>query len=542
MRLIDISYTLLENVEKAAPMLEKYICGLIAKPYKQFMAKHGLELKKFYEELSEESLNKISAALPTAGSVSLYSYAALKAISLSWRGEFTRDIQSDWPELWKNLYDLLNKYRSVGQSIDKHDHLFLIKVIDNKSLPANMVQDVFNCDPVYMRGSALGISPDKLKAPFAKAIGRWVYDPEVQRDLSLPQDAEFLREQLALFNKARSKGLNIDIDSVASYEQFMQIMEPYQTDLDKVDKYALSGLDLVARVGIYRIWDLSWIPDDEDPTLHKVIGDAGWCVKRSSHYRNYIAKGKCYLVTKANKKYALIHFESGEYKNVQNTQISDPDASKVLAGLLASDDEIKHQFANSMYRKMPQFVAEVKKGDLTRLSGNFAQFRKSPSLLSVLSDYADKIGKEPLFKLQVAENAAYTAANWPDPEALILHLRQNNYVKDLEILAQVEPEIFVYIAEQIFQGSYDRTIRQIANAYLSYFHLSKPSSEIEEIINPQISQGSYGGFFSYIDLLSSAPQPDYDYILGIWATVFSRLLRTQLVFMKTLLPMTWIIP
>ncbi len=525
MKLSDINYTLLENVEKAAPILEKYICNLIAKPYKKFLAEHGLKLKKFYESVGEDSLSKIKAALIRHSAYSyadikedLYSFNALTGFRLL-HGYYPRHLIENYSEISKPIQALLQDYETKGgyggiQSRLAGDSLrsvsFLIKAIDNKSLPANVVQEVFNCDPIYTRGSVQGISQDKLKAPFAKAVARWVYDPEVQRDLKLPQDTEFLREQLVIFNRARSAGLNIDIDNIASYEQFMQIMEPYQADLDKVDKYALSGLDLVASIDRYRIWDLSWIPDDNDPKLHKTIGDAGWCVKELKYFQSYTARGKCYLVTKVNKKYALIHFASGEYKNVQNVQINDPDASKVLSALLSSDIQIIQKFVDEFYKtRMPSFVADAKTGELKQLAGNFAQFKKDPTLISVLTEYADKIEQEPIFKLEVAEHAGRS-----NKDALIQHLKQNHYVRDLEVLAQVDLQIFTHIAELLLSNARDYR-RQV---YASYFYLGKRSSEMEDIVNSQISGGIYNGFIAYIDLLSSSPSPNYDFILEYWAT------------------------
>jgi hypothetical protein len=505
MRLVEINHTLLENVEKATPVLEKYICGLIAKPFKRFMAEHGLEYKKLIESLTEDQLSRIqsySAQIIEPQKENLYSFAILFAINMVskeviWASMF----QSG--ELIKRIKEVILNYTRQKFSMVTIQNL--INAIDNKKLPPYEIQQVYDCDPIYMRGKAQGLSDEQLKSPFAKAIARWVYDPDIQHDVKLPDDTEFLREQLSIFNKAKAKGLNIDVDSIVSYEQFMQVMEPYQADMDKVDKYALSGFKLVTSYGKYRIWELSWIPDEKDHTLHKVIGDAGWCVKRKSHFDSYLKNGPLYLVTKANKKYALIHFGSEEYKNVQNVCIEDPDAESVLIALLTADSDILREFFAkvSAEKDLVGQASEVLHQRKMSLSGNYAMFNNSAKLLAIATDYFESISTDEVFQLQIAERA----------NTQIEYFKKHNIPKDMVVLAQVNPRLYRHILSTILSK------KQAAIRYKSFLKLSQPLEEIEsEILSGLGQTPTYlYGLQWYIDTLAANPSPDFNHLLDFWS-------------------------
>lgn len=404
MKLDSINRLLSENVEKLTPHLANYICSLISMPFKAFIKENGLLLKTQFEEYKTKTgndiLDVIASAMPTSISVrygdeylknakpyGFHVIIALYAMGIipTSHPHLTaahRNSLSGWNrELMATIHELLTFYsKYVGEKLNPSEGRpqpwmlqSLIPVIDRKDLSSYnyIIKQILNCDPIYHRDMQHGGNAANSSAPFAKVIANWVYNPYLETEIRLPDDGPFLREQLAVFNKAKSKGLTTKIDDIPSYGHFMEVMKPYSKDLEKVDRYELAGLPLVAQVDQYKIYDLIWVSSDINSYKHAVIGDSGWCVRDLNTYESY--KKPLFFVAKGNKKYALLSFASGrrEYKDVYNKQLRDADAAKVLYALLSKDRRILDLFITNVCAANALMIGSVRfLGDYDILNTN----------------------------------------------------------------------------------------------------------------------------------------------------------------------------
>jgi hypothetical protein len=367
MKLSDIRRSITENVEKLKPHLANYIAGLIAKPFKDFISENGLALKQYFTAKSPNGYTRLDQFLTEVSNyygqqdlkLTPYSFGGLVTISMHGGIEYrVLDASADVPvfdslnaeefnELAAKIRSLMLKYERYVEEkyLPTQAVESLIRIIDYKRGPDLdiLVSLVLDADPVLARGTAQGLTPDKQNSPFAKIIARWAYDPDQLSSIRLPQEREILWEQFRRYNIAQSKGLRLDLNNVAHYDDFVNALRPFMRDMEDIDRFELAGLKMLTRFGDYKIYILDqWKPDESNPDQHDLIGDSGWCVKRKYNWTSY--GPPFYMVVKGSKKLVLLHLRTGEFKDVYNRVYDGQDKDLILINFLKSDKRILTEF------------------------------------------------------------------------------------------------------------------------------------------------------------------------------------------------------
>jgi hypothetical protein len=457
MKLKDIRRSIAENVEKLRPHLANYIAGLIAKPFKEFISENGLALKQYFTAKSQNGYtrsdqfqNELSNYYGQQDfTITPYSFGGLVAINMHGETEYrVLDVSADMPvfeSLTAEFNDIADKIRSLMLRYERYvedKHLptqaveSLIRIIDYKkgSDLDTLVNLVLDADPILVRGLAQGLAPERQSSPFAKIIARWAYDPDQLSSIRLPQEKEILWEQFKRFNIAQSKGLRLDLNNVAHYDDFVDALRPFMRDMEDVDRYELAGLRMLTRFGDYKIYILDqWKPDESNPNKHDLIGDSGWCVANKSNWDSYVPP--FYMVVKGSKKLVLLHLRTGEFKDVYNRVYGGQDKELILINFLNSDKSILADFVLKM-------VSVSSPTDL-RVSGfkhDFKIFDNSEELKSQIN----AMMIDPRYGFDLASLALQDASLLQ----LIDYIENNDLTKDI---SKMKPAMSILIKNAILK-------------------------------------------------------------------------------------------
>jgi hypothetical protein len=190
---------------------------------------------------------------------------------------------------------------------------------------------VLDADPRYRRGVTEQKDLQFVKAPFAKTALRWWLDIKSQDHISMPEDAPIMCEDFQIINDAKRLGLNIDISKIFSYSQLKEAIEPFRNRDSVIDEYENMGFKCVFKSGPWKVYHIDhWLSGRQSTvhagqTEHKAFEGASWCVK----YRASFGTGRhFYLVVNKRKRFALINFENGEFKNFTNEPVGNSEYDK----------------------------------------------------------------------------------------------------------------------------------------------------------------------------------------------------------------------
>jgi hypothetical protein len=189
----------------------------------------------------------------------------------------------------------------------------------------------------------------------------------------LPEDIETTAETLNKFNIAKQHGLNANVSDFQSWDDLVTTLQPFLSDDElNSDTYSRMGLELVFSSGPWKMYLVDkFIPGDPSTlypgqVCHRAFEGTSWCVKYQSTFeRTY--SGIYYLVLKNGKRFALINFPSGQFKNPQDRQVQ------------RTNKEEGADFLTRLFTERPDFLAELA---LHMLNSSYNDFRDYEELFA----------------------------------------------------------------------------------------------------------------------------------------------------------------
>jgi len=251
-------------------------------------------------------------------------------------------------------------------------------------------------DPRFLKDKKKKKTLDRSKAPFAKHIIKWWLDPATGGGIELPEDIETTAEYLQKFNKAKQQGLNIDPAQIPSWDDMITLLEPYMQENDEpLDKYTQMGLDTVFEDGPWKMYLVDkWIPGEESTLYpgqmtHKAFEGTGVCVKYKSTFEKSYSP-PYYLILYKRKRFALIHFPSLQFKNMDDIPLNtkDSETAQIFLDKLFADDKswLAEIILNSIGRQYKPY------GNFTGLLDNYTD---QAAEILVAPETIEKIKKDP---------------------------------------------------------------------------------------------------------------------------------------------------
>ena len=157
----------------------------------------------------------------------------------------------------------------------------------------------------------VAVKTNNRKTPFINQILNWFINGVIR----LPEDIETTKEVLIKYNESKQKGQTKPIDSYDHPGAIAKELDLYKDkDKDKGNIYNENAklIDEDGEFKLYRIdnWDQGEI----------CFADSGWCVQHIEYFEEY--GPPYYMVTKGNKRYALMHKESGQIKDVYDEPLT----------------------------------------------------------------------------------------------------------------------------------------------------------------------------------------------------------------------------
>lgn len=291
-------------------------------------------------------------------------------------------------------------------------------------------------DPKYIKEIRKGKSLDKVKSPFVRHILRWWLDPRAGGGIELPEDIETTAEMLQKFNLAKQQGLNIDINSINSWDQFITALEPFlqdeEGDAEVGDKYTRMGLDIVFNEGPWKMYQVDkWIPGDKSTlhpgqVCHRAFEGTNWCVKYERTFTGSYS-GMYYLVTLNGKRFGLINFPSLQFKNPLDKGIA-------TTSLVEATD-----FISQLFSQKPEFLAELALGSIMQSFRTHKNFGDFGPLIGPFEGQIQEILKSPHAKTAALKNPKYTEKlakiigewpyfeGWPEGKEAIINADFSRY-------------------------------------------------------------------------------------------------------------------
>jgi hypothetical protein len=219
-----------------------------------------------------------------------------------------------WAELYQNQLDnMVNQFAAKNKS----------------KLQQNPNDDINELKKPYFEYAKLlndnVIKKIKVDSKTEKLLVIWLLEQILNGTIEgerLHEDVELIKDNLEKYFKNRDLiGKNIFTPGI-TYHSLQDMVEPYRVISE--DKYEGLLDKPVAQGNGYKIYELITM-DQCIP-----IGDkGGWCINKTSYANDYLKQGDLYFVTKNDKQFGLLHFPTGQFKYIQNRDMSLEDIIRI---------------------------------------------------------------------------------------------------------------------------------------------------------------------------------------------------------------------
>jgi hypothetical protein len=128
----------------------------------------------------------------------------------------------------------------------------------------------------------------------------------------IKEDSEIIKQNLELYFKNKHE-IHKDIHE-HDYSELKEWILPYkQSDFLQYQQFLNNPIVQDKDYKIYKITD--------SKIAAKISKHTSWCVQNENTAKQYLDKGPLYLVTKNNHRYALLHFESAQFMDVDDNEL-----------------------------------------------------------------------------------------------------------------------------------------------------------------------------------------------------------------------------
>jgi len=203
-------------------------------------------------------------------------------------------------DILTNDLDIIPKYTKITviENLSKKEP-YLLKSLSDYDNKEEIIDWISQTDPVAVKSR-------NKKTPFVNQILDWFLNGKIR----LPEDIETTKEALKIYNKAKQLG---DTPNVSEFNSPGDILRKFKeekegSDYDNVAK-------LVGTDGEYKMYRIdNW---DEGKVC---FADSGWCVRNENFFNEY--QPPYYMVTKGKKRYALMHPDAHQVKDVYDNSLT----------------------------------------------------------------------------------------------------------------------------------------------------------------------------------------------------------------------------
>ena len=169
----------------------------------------------------------------------------------------------------------------------------------------------------------------------------WIYDMLKTGKLIFPEDEEKTKDVIKKFDRYKRSANFTSSKNILDYKSFGDLykaIKEFEPDVSSRISLEYGNNKVVFEKGNYVILELNNF--DECSFLLK---DTGWCVQRQEYFENY--KPPYYLMLKDGKKFALMHFPSGQLKDIHDNsfeKMETEDANFIMDFIISKDISIEN--------------------------------------------------------------------------------------------------------------------------------------------------------------------------------------------------------
>jgi hypothetical protein len=187
----------------------------------------------------------------------------------------------------------------------------------------SILESIQKCDPVSSKTKG-------KKSPFTEQIVNWY----VNNKIRLPEDENTVKDTLQQYSKFKGK-IKKKVDKFNSPGDLRKELEQY---IDSPDEQSYDDIaKVVASDNGYKMYQI----DDFDKQGKVCFKDSGWCVQQESMFDSY--KPPYFMVVKGNKRYALLHKDSYQLKDVHDSSLTVEQAKPIMGLIVKVFPEYKFE-------------------------------------------------------------------------------------------------------------------------------------------------------------------------------------------------------
>jgi hypothetical protein len=209
-----------------------------------------------------------------------------------------------------------NDYIVLYENIEKKKP-YIIQTLTDAGIKDqdNIISYIVKADPIASKSGG-------KKTPFVNLILKWL----INNKIKFPEDIKTVSEVLGKANDlVNNKGVKLDINN---YESPGDLRKDVNEKLGVVEKGAYDYLELVDQIPGFKLYKINnW---EEGEIAFK---DSGWCAQHKEHFDHY--KPPYFMVvTDSDKRYALIHKDSKQIKDVHDNSLTIDKATPIKKFIL----------------------------------------------------------------------------------------------------------------------------------------------------------------------------------------------------------------
>lgn len=303
--------------------------------------------------------------------------------------------------------------------LSDHEFIYELNNLDSTTRINDILNWIYQSDPIAVKTKG-------RKAPFTDQILTWFENGVIR----LPEDVETTNDTLTKYSYYRNNvGTFPDGEKVKSIDQYEspgRIREHINVETE--GKYDIAKL--VMTHGLFKVYEI-----DNWETGRICFADSGWCVQNQDMFEDYVPP--YFMIIHNNKRYALVHVDSGQIKDVHDNPLSEELGIPILPIIL--------KLFEGHYRKL-----------LVPETGNIADG-------IIFVKYVPELAKKILNSKHNYSNMldmVYYARNvihrrWPEAESCMLNWANPrlNKTKFTENEDQARPDIALWLyAKDVIKG------------------------------------------------------------------------------------------
>ncbi len=330
-----------------------------------------------------------------------------------------------------------------------------------------------------IESEALRLLPDIIAAdPTNGKYSEWLIRQYKNGNARFPEDSEKLRTNLESFHKKKSKLAEKDLNKYTpaglakALEQKLGLTKSEVKQARKGKLFIPPGAESLFDNGKIQVVKVT-----ETDAASKLANGTEWCVVNEDMARSYLSKGPLYFVYINGKRKVLVHYETEQFKNVYDEEISRESRLSVAKILEPFTGKNKDNYAllaldNAKIERERNKQAEIL--IINEKSPKFAYEYAKDVIGKRWPEAEDMIIKDPSYAVLYARDVI--EGSWPELEnAFEADSFKADYLKS-ERAVRAAADYAMMVRNKRWTGSFQKVENQIRNSpscddYAKHFKL-----------------------------------------------------------------------